>query len=289
MKKIILIFFLFVRMILAQGGVEQIILMGDDAGYDNAETTLYASALTTALSDSQMMNIDEFVSMVKDSFSISLLSEKFDVMYLLGNETSEAALLNLVERDNDATAQGSPTFTAWQGFTAASGKYLNTTFNPNDEGVNYTLNSGSFGVYIRNNTLSAGIDMGGRASEISEDQIWLTVRYTGNKFYAECNSATLIENANLDSRGLFVISRTAADLTAVYQNGRSLSPSVAVAISIFDGFIFIGSLNEGGSPVSPTDRQYAFAFMGAGLTATEVRKLNNCIEWYMDDLGTGVE
>lgn len=288
MKKIILIFFLFVQAISAQSLI--LLLMGDEAGYDNVETTLYASALTTPLSDSQMVNIDNFISMVKDSLSISLLSEKFDVMYLLANETSEGALLNLIERDNDATAQGSPTFTAWQGFTAASGKYLNTTFNPNDEGVNYVLNSGSFGVYIRNNTVSEGIDIGGRATAVSSDQTWISTRYTGGIFYAECNSGTLLQNSNSDSRGFFVMSRTAADLTTAYKNGLAMeTASAATAISLFDGNIFIGGLNEGGSPTSPTDRQYAFAYMGAGLDAVEARKLNNCIEWYMDDLGTGVE
>ena len=104
--------------------------------------------------------------MVKDSLQISSLSSKFDGMYLLANETSEAGLKNLVKRQHDATAVNSPTFTQWEGFTGNENTYahISTNYYPRTQAVSYALNSGSFGIYFRTNMLGSGINLNGCAS-----------------------------------------------------------------------------------------------------------------------------
>src|SRR5574343_1234161 len=132
----------------AQDGAINLLLMGDEAGYDTDAQT-YFSAMSTPLSTAYQDRINTFVLMVKDSLSITNLSDKFDVIYLLANETSEAGLKNLVKRSSDATIGAETvTFTADEGFAGDGvGGYINTNYNANSDGVNYTLNDASFGIY----------------------------------------------------------------------------------------------------------------------------------------------
>lgn len=79
----------------AQDGATLLTLMSDDASYD-ADAQAYFDAMSTPLSTDYQDRINTFVLMVKDSLSLTNLSDKFDVIYLLANETSEAGLKNLV-------------------------------------------------------------------------------------------------------------------------------------------------------------------------------------------------
>jgi len=274
----------------AQDGATLLTLMSDDASYD-ADAQAYFDAMSTPLSTDYQDRINTFVLMVKDSLSLTNLSDKFDVIYLLANETSEAGLKNLVKRSSDATIGAETvTFTADEGFAGDGvGGYINTNYNANSDGVNYILNDASFGIYSRTNSQSTVIDIGGRATDATADAIWIVLRYTNDSFYGSLNNAIALNSAVPTSAGFGLMSRAASDNAVYYFNGGSIISNSDPAVSIFDGDIFICTENRGGSPVGYTSRQYAFAFMGAGLDAVEARKLNNCIEWYMDDLGTGVE
>ena len=81
------------------------------------EVTAYIDGLTTPLSSGQLTALNTFVKALKDGLSITLLSEVFDVMYILAGETEESSLRNLIKRAHDAEAVNSPTFTTLEGFT----------------------------------------------------------------------------------------------------------------------------------------------------------------------------
>ena len=51
--------------------------------------------LTTPLSSGQIDKLNTFVAALKSGLSISALSDAFDVMYVLANETAEAGLKTL--------------------------------------------------------------------------------------------------------------------------------------------------------------------------------------------------
>lgn len=280
------IFLLFTTLTFAQP--ELMILMGNEAGYDNSETTLYASALTTALSDTQMTNIDEFISMVKDSLGITNLSDAFDVMYLFANETNEASFKNLVKRSHDADSNGTVTFTAWQGWAGnGSTGYINTDYNQSTGAVTALQNLNSCGIYSRTNSAAAVFDIGVAVGVIKTQ---LYIRYTDNHSYSYLNSLAYLDYASAsDSRGFFVLNRKLETHFEYYVNGDSVA-SMDGASSVFaDDEIFIGSSNSDTTPTTFSTRQYAFAFFGKGLTKIEARKLNNCVETYLDGIGAGVE
>src|SRR6185436_3494667 len=55
---------------------------------------------------------------------------KADAIYVLKAPDSTTALTNLVSSSYTATTSGSPAFAADVGFNSASGKYIDTNFNP---------------------------------------------------------------------------------------------------------------------------------------------------------------
>lgn len=274
----------------AQDGATLLTLMSDDASYD-ADAQAYFDAMSTPLSTAYQDRINTFVLMVKDSLSISNLSDKFDAIYLLANETSEAGLKNLVKRSSDAEIGATTvTFTADQGFAGDGiAGYINTNYNQNSDAVVATQNSNSFGIYSRTNSVLTAFDIGATNGATNCSDIY--IRYTGDHSYGRINTGIsdyYDYTGATDSRGFFAMSRTASNNFNYYVNGDSVINQVANSAAFYDGDFFVCSENAGGAFTFST-RQYSFVFFGAGLTSTEMAKLNNCIEWYMDDLGTGVE
>lgn len=279
MKKIFLIL-LFTSLTFGQSPL--LILMGDDGYSYDADVKTYLSALSTPLSDEQSLRLDSLIIMVKDSLNITNLSDAFDIFYLFANETEEASLLNLVKRSHDVTAEGSPTFTQWQGFTGANGKWLNTHYTPSSEGVKFTISNASVGIYSRTNSAEAVACI---ANATGAGSTHLYIRHTAGNFYGRVNEGTGTSVAVSTSLGLFVASLT--DSLRLYQNGLKLATALTSPTTMDTRVMTI--IREGTVSSNYSLRQYSAAFMGRGLTDAEVSKLNNCIEWYMDRLGTGVE
>ena len=262
----------------------QSLLLFDDKPYDK-DARIYFASLTTPLSSVQKKRVNTFVKMLKDSLGITSLASKFDVMYLLANETSEAGLKNLVKRSSDATAVNAPVFTAYEGFTAAATKYINTNYIPSSQGVNFTLNSASIGFYNRVN--SAVVRMGGEgAGDVLERT---DILVAGGLLYYRLNQNSSLTHAVADVTGLLILSRTSGTSVSGYRNGALLSAQAAGSNTLTTATFYILGQNDNGSlNASTAGEQVSFAFAGSQLSATQVRQLTNCIEVYMDSIGTGV-
>lgn len=273
-----------------------LLLLMDDSGVQvDADVQTYFDALTTPLSADQQVRIDTFVKMLKDSIGISNLSDKFDVMYLMANETSEAGLKNLVKRLHDAeVGAATVTFTADQGFTGdgASG-YINTNYNPTSDKDNFiggvneptVQQSASIGIYSRTNAQSASFVFGA-----ASQYIILQTRSGSDQLIGYYFSGSSASVANNNSSGLIALTtNTDVSKFSAYRNGLSLSDDLNSSNSVPNQDVYICCYNNNGSPAGFNPYQFSFFFIGGELTATEMRGLNNCIEWYMDDLGTGVE
>lgn len=290
MKKLLLIL-LFTSISFGQSS-SLLLMSGDDNPYNNQETLIYANSLTTALSDSQMTNIDNFITMLKDSLSITSLSQKFDAMYILANETAEAGLKNLVKRSHDATAVNSPTFTQWEGFAGnGSSSYLNTNYNVTTQRSAVSANNQSIGIYSRTDKVEDKNDMGVIINSLSDTSTSrIAIMYNATSGFVSLGRSAAATVAN--SLGLFVGSRTASTTLAIYQNGTLLSmgaqSGTGTGISM-NGNHYICAINRvGGAIWNFSTRQYSFSFIGAGLTATEVRQVYNCIQAYMTGIGKQV-
>lgn len=278
MKKILVIILLSTLGAFAQSST-MLLLFGDDF---EPETQLYLSSLTTPLSYDQQIRINTFVKMVKDSLQISSLSSRFDVMLPLANETAEAGLKNLVKRQHDATAVNSPTFTQWEGFTGnGTSSYLNTNYNDSTDDVNFKLDNNSFGFYKRTDGINTDMGIIGTGSQYTATRINAGNLTAGNYIVG-------IPTIAANGAGFWVVSRTANANFYGYKNAvgylipyQRTQPKYSLSFLICAG-------NTAGSAGLFSNAQISFAFIGEGLSNTEVNKLTNCIEWYMDDLGKGV-
>lgn len=284
MKKLILIL-LFTSISFAQGKFEILGMLMSGSDYKNKETTVYLASLTTPISPTYAATLDSFITKVKDSLSITSLSSKFDVMYDLGGYSQEQSLKNLVKRSSDATAVNSPTWTQWQGFGGDTNtvRYVNTNYNPNNDKITYAQTSNAFGVYVRTDANGAYADIG---VNDATPQSYIYPRLT-DLFYFTNLSAINQTVANTDSRGFFITSRTASNLTSGYKNGDTLATS-SINSAATPVNVNFHILRRNATGASYSIHQVAFAFIGAGLSATEVSKLTNCVEWLQDRKGVGV-
>jgi hypothetical protein len=257
--------------------------------YD-ADLVAYMTGLATPLSTEQKNLLNTFILALKSGLSITNLSDAFDIAYVIGGETQESSYRNLVKRLHDITAVGSPTWAALEGHTGATGKYLDTNYNPSTQGSRYTLNNCSLGVYSRTNTNGLYSDIGSRTS--LSDYTAILARYNAKTYMRLHNAINpVVEDVESDSLGMFIACRNAADQTGLfgYHNKSSLArANMGNTTNIPNCNIFIGARNGSGTPEQESIRQLSFAFAGRYFNSTEVGVIVDAFEAYMDANGKGV-
>jgi len=278
--KTIILFLLFSASIFAQSPL--LTLFDNDVSYAyDADVSVYLASMTTPLGEEQSKRIDTLVIMLKDSLSLTSLSDKFDVIYLFANETEESSMLNLAQRGYDAVfgSINHPTYTQNQGLqmSSVSETLIIAPFNPTTASGNYSLNSASVTIYSRTNILQSKNDfIANNLSSCrlrSSDYIYQTTNDAGNHLVA-----------NTDSRGIFTFVRPDANNKNIYKNGLLASTQEEVSTAIPNSGFSIPAEDA----LLVSDREYSFFAIGSSLTADDARKLKNVVEWYLDELGVGV-
>jgi hypothetical protein len=149
-----------------------------------------------------------------------------------------------------------------------------------------SISSGHLSVYSRTN-LSGGVDMGSVSTlgGTFEDSIFS--RWTDNKFYANYGVQTYPNVANTDSRGLFITNRNSATNTTGYKNGSRVIDTAQTS-GLSRNIMPIGAYNNNGTFQYYSNRQYAFASIGDGLTDTEATNLNSRVTTFQTALNRNV-
>lgn len=254
------------------------------------EIIAYISGLTTPLSSGQVILLNTFVRQLKRELGISSLSDYFDFMYILANETEEAALRNIVKRAHDGVAYGSPTFAALEGYTGGmENKYIDTNYNGNSQASAMSVNSASIGSYCRTNVLEAGYSIGAYDGQ----NVFITSinnRNDTNEMNVLVNQGGSFSSppSNSDSRGMIIVSKTGSGVSEIYKNGSSIGTRTSSTDGIPNSNIFVLSRNTNGRSKTPTTRQVSFAFEGKGLTSGEVAIIYNKFQAYMTANGKQV-
>jgi hypothetical protein len=253
---------------------------GAGGGYKivNAELTTYVTGLTTPLSDEQLEKIDTFLTYYKTHDGLTNLSDAYDVMYYLGNETAESSLRNLVKRAHDAVAVNSPAFTPYEGWTGDGiSSYIDTNYNPATQGVNFVLNDASYGFYSR--TIGSGIVM---APGSGNTRILF---YMGNRIYWSINGAIPDSYHSYgDADGMYIL--TGDNVSAksdLYRNKIILDTTTGSQTTVENGNFWL--LGRG---TYYSTKQLSFAFAGKYLDSTSVGYLTDDFEALMDSNGRGV-
>lgn len=211
---------------------------------------------------------------------------ELDLFHTIGGlETDEQRLTPLISTANTAfTTVNSPTLDS-NGVTGnGSSSYINTLWNPASNGMRYSLNSASMGLYSRtNSTVGTSVDFGCKGSATSRSQIFS--KYSANgQFYL--NTSSFKDVAMSDSLGLISIDRTGASTGGVYKNGTLLDSNTVSSLAIPDAVWFIGALNNNGTPANYSARNIAFCYAGGGLINQNA--LYNRVQTYMTRRGINV-
>lgn len=249
-----------------------------------AETQAILNAFTTPATNARAAQIDTLVAALKSAGVWSLL----DALWIMAAADSQAACINWI---NPATftlsPQNSPTFAADRGYTGnGTSSYINTTFVPSTDGVNYTQNSAHASYWSRTSAVNDGIQMGARTSSSSR-QLLVQGRTSSATFNARINvdtSPTALSGSNAGS-GHFLVRRSASNAWAAYRNAVSKGSNTTVS-SLLPAFaVALLAVNTNGTPASFSAIQMSAASIGASLSDQNVTDYYNALQAYMTSVG----
>jgi len=231
------------------------------------------------VSDARLSVVSTFIRAEKAAGTWALT----DDYWVLWAENAIQALTSLKQR-RLAVAVNSPTFTADRDYTFnGSTNYLNAGFIPSTHGIGYTGLNQRLAVYERTNLNSSGGSAG--ASISTGARIFIVARNSSALTAAANNSSGGISFAisPADSRGLKAISRADGGTTVKgHDRGVALTDVTvgAVGTGIPNIPLFIGAINNGGTPSGFRACSVGFAAIGGPLSAPqELAQYDNVQAW----------
>lgn len=204
--------------------------------------------------------------------------DEVDAAWLLANKNETDAKLNILNPGvtYTLTDNGVVNFVPYEGLSAPSSAYIdpNMTLSAN---TYYTLNDASIGSYWLSN-----VDASNGAFLATGSGLYTTlvIRNSNVLDYDMNNGNTYNSVANTDSRGLFVVDRSASDYLGVYKNGSLLTSTTTVSTAVPSATFIIGA---------SYNNTFAFGWVGKSFTPTEQTGINRVVERYMDYIGKGVQ
>jgi len=271
----------------------------NSAGSANATSNQIAQILTVRTSAFLTASAisDATIRGGLNTFDIGLISNSLDTkmkaLYPFVGGTASTHKFNFMDaRDLDAafrlTFSGTITHSSnglqGNGSNGFSDTRLNTL-------TNLTKTSSHLSVYVRNNS-NAGqpYDIGNAADAfMGATPTYLISRYSSNAAFigiADTSYATSI--ASTDSRGLWIGATNGGSTQKLYKNGVSVATGTASAGGFANNNLYIGAGNANGTASFFTDKQYAFASIGNGLTDTDATNLYNLTQALQTTLGRQV-
>jgi lysophospholipase L1-like esterase len=260
------------------------------AGFCAEYKTIY-DAMTVKPSNAVAINQNTFVKSLKSAGIWDKL-DMLEVFSLHTNNTGESLLdfkhPTIRSAELLQTAIGVPIFTAFEGFKGTStafnsgGGYINTHYNPKTQGVNFTLNLASFGVYCRQyarlavNGLYAGAQKGLGAPPWQESNSVLG-QQASLYLKSTINEAAVVSSYPAVRNGLISLTRT-GNTRNIFLNDTLIGQETINPIAVTDADFYIMNSTIPGGVIS--DFQASMFFAGAYLTPGEISIFFRAFEKY---------
>jgi hypothetical protein len=216
---------------------------------------------------------------------------KLDRLWILAAENTQSALTDMVA-GSLAVAHGSPTFTTDRGYTGVDGSntvYLDTNYNPTINATNFTTNAAHASAWsVTNTAVASGGAMFGFVNGTANNQITILDTYTDGNIYARIVDATGSgsQGAPGTRAGHWIINRSGASATQLYQNGSLFSSPNAGSGALENGNIYILTYNQAGTAASiGTPQQIACHSLGGNLSSTNASNFYTRLRTYMTAVG----
>jgi len=236
----------------------QNVALSGTGAYDT-DAQAYFNQLTPQPSTAFKIAINTLVLTLKSDGNWARL----DRLWIHGVESQQHARISLVNPTSTAiTEVNSPAWTANFGYaTNGSNQYLNTNYNASTNGVNYLLDSSSFGFYGNISGIALGYSMG---CNDGTRRIQMGPRVNGQFYYA-INTTTLSLPNNTVSQGSFAVARTGQNASQAYVNGSQIHSNTLTSSLRPNYNNYVGCENASGTAGSfNTLTQLSFSWFGGG-------------------------
>lgn len=220
-----------------------------------------------------------FISLKAGSNNFS----KLDRLWIWASEIESNSWVSLINPTaTNALKVSTPAWVQYQGYTGAANKYIDLRYNPSTNGVQYTRDLASVGVYLRNNTSSSNVSIGS-----VDDSFWglaLQAR-AGTTSSSYINSSTAKNSTIADSLALITNLRTASNSVSIYKRGSLLTATANTSVPLLSQNIFALCVNFDGVNSFNDTRQQSLCFIGGNVNVSE---LYTSLQAFMTSLGTQV-
>jgi hypothetical protein len=194
-------------------------------------------------------------------------------IYPMVGASAAACAQNLKSSSFTGTFSSGWTFASTGVTGNGSSTFFNTNCNP---ATSLTQNSTHISFYCRSLTVGNYVDMGVFGTSLNV--------FASSIFYA-INSASYLQDVNT-SQGFYTGTRSNATNTKLFKNGLiRLNDSIA-STPATSATIYLGAWNN--SPQYNTNREYALASIGDGLTDTQASNLYTAVQAFQTTLSRQV-
>lgn len=219
---------------------------------------------------------------LQNAMVVSLKDEgiwsKLDMFGVFATEDSSAALTDW-KRLAQMTAVNSPTFATNIGYSSnGTTSYINSLYNGNNDGVNFTLNEAHIGVWNYDGISASSNVLLGAISGLS----YTSIRPQSAQFNAN-TSETIIGATWITAGHGMAVSRSGNKVRVV--NGVETSV-VKASTTINSHDLYILCINNGGTPGNfcASGKRVSIAHAGGSLTTSETLAFYNILNTYMTSL-----
>ena len=206
-----------------------------------------------------------------------------DYCFLFAQDNQANSRVSLINPSlYNVTEHSSPTWNAYLGYTGnGSSSYLATNFNDSANGVNYSLNNGSMGCYLRLNvSASSSVNMGSRNSSLFTQ---LSIRYASTTAQVSMNGLTEPNISNANTQGLAILRRQSSSSIELSLNASVLGSSTQTSSALSPKNDYIMAWNNTTAPGFFDNNQYSLAFKGSG--NINLVTFNSAVNLLMTNLG----
>ena len=246
------------------------------------ETTAYLAQCTTQPSALWTNALNTYIRQMIIDGNWQLL----DRMWILASDNQQNARISIVNPTSTQISEvSSPSWTKDQGYTGnGTSSYLNTNWNPATQGVQYTLNNASVGLYTRNAPAAApGTAICGNGVAGNGTALLIINRTSLDDFII--NSATVSTKTAKASGGLYSVNRTSSTIVSPYYNGSLYTGGsfVQASTSVQSINVFICAYNSNGAAAGWVTNQISMFFVGSG--SIDQTKLYNAFTTFRNTIG----
>jgi hypothetical protein len=259
------------------------------AGYEAESIALFnrMTALSETPDDTRKTVIDDAIAADKAAIGFTT---KYDAMWLLAAHGNDSSLLNIVKNATNCEVVDTPTFTTDRGYKGnGSSDALKTNYNLLNSSSLFTVNSGAFGLYVRENKQETTYMIS--ASNADGKGISFIPRYTTNQTNSSLNGTSGSNSTPTDdSSGMWIITRDSNNLQyKIYRNGTLKYTIINTSDILINVIIYLLCYNSSGSLSYWSTNEVALAFVGDEMSAQQVADFQTIwVDGYLNSIGAKV-